>query len=237
MIVYDNVTSIGAGHTQRFERAFEATGDHLYVARIRGPVQLYVRFSRQGPAIPVREGMTLARTFSKLFVSSAEESVNDGQRTTALFYVSFGPLIVSRGDRRYGLSNGGSTQTGSINVGGSAGAQRILDLISGAFGISTLGLYGGTLVIRNTDLANTLKVCSGENLATIPPNPAGGFPVLPGESLIWSLDDELGAGPSTLQDGTLWLATDAGTCQFALFLSRGQRDRYSFPNISGEALD
>lgn len=214
------VNGVSSG-THDLEKYFDADGDHLSIAMISGSAPLYVRLGKDSnPFIRVREGMVLTRPFRGVTVRIG----NVLAATTGLSqigasmvaYVSHGPLI-NFPPKQYGIRRLPLTRDG-LTADTTDQALSTFIFTGGTAGHPTLGRMGGTLIIKNTDLANTLYVCGAQRaLGLSLPSGYERFPVAPGESLALQLEDMIAADTRRSDRGVLVIKTLAGTCTFALF--------------------
>jgi hypothetical protein len=223
----------------KYEKVFDVVGDHLHVAKIRGSRQLYVRLNaRSNPAIALHEGMTLRRSFSRIWVSLSSGFDLIGElRTRATFYASFGPLVVEVGQRKYGLRLSNRSDVRVIDTAG----FRVGAFLSQASIPGSAGQFGGTVMIRNEDLGNTVYLSSGTTTNPLFTAGATGFPIYPGECFTLQLDDDQANGGQTgdqdLNYPALWLITAAGTARVSVFFSDNVFDRYEVGQTNQEAYD
>lgn len=235
----------------RPQKSFFVTGDHVYVYRINGSGTWSIQLgSDKNPLIRLREGMVLRRKYTKVTVSLQDGRIDSGfyyaisqgniQPTRIELLLSTGPLILQSPDPRKGF---GMKSLGLTDQVASTTRQFFcygFDPTTGAWqGFDTLkpGFDGATLLIRNSDLVNTLFI--GTSAMTQPPPSNIGTQTLwrlyPGESMTIELDGMIvdyqsGAG--------LTVFTQSGTCNFDWWLSRYAADRPILPNFfftSGDA--
>lgn len=212
-------------NNRNLEKFIDADGDHLTIATVRGGAPVYVRVGPDpNPFIRVREGMVITRPFQGVTFRIGNLIANEaGQGRIAarvLAYVSHGPLVKfppkEYGFKRVPLTRYGLTAT--------TGVQALEAFVFGG-SAPTLGLMGGTLIIKNTDNANTLYVVGQVSNMTALGSGSNGFPLYPGEALTLQLEQPLGGDATGLVDnGGLSFKTLAGTCEFALLGSSLELD-------------
>lgn len=213
-------------NTTNAEKYLDADGDHLSIAQVVGSLPVYVRLGQDSnPFIRVREGMVLTRPFRGVTFRIGGKAANEQGHQLAgarvLAYASHGPLIQFPA-KEYGFRRVPITRMG---LSATTTPQGIESFVFGA-SAPTFGRMGGTLLLKNTDVAATLLVqgVSG-SAAALPAGGALGFPLLPGETLALQLEEP--AGPdvmAALDGGGLYLAAAAGTCSFALLASSCEID-------------
>lgn len=231
----------GGSTTKTKDKYFPFPGDHLTVLEVIGSDTLTVRLgsardSSQKLFIPIRQGRVLKREFEGFYVramSLRRNSLLPTIEPSALFGVSYGPLVDFEQTREYGIRSGPFAWAGTATTAGVdmfANMGTIYPALA-TFGFPAVMKYGGTLWIKNLDMANTLYVYMGDN--------ANAFNVIPGQyptedsSMEIEPRDEKelrfecmantqvydtanGAGIFK----TLYAACSAGTCKFKVTASR-----------------
>lgn len=211
--------------SSNLEKYLDADGDHLTIAHVTGSLPVYVRVGQDSnPFIRVREGMVVTRPFRgvtfRVGGKLANETGHQLLGVRVLAYASHGPLLTlpakEYGFRRVPLTRYGLTATTTP-----AGLSGFL------FGSSTatVGRVGGTLVIKNTDVSNTLYLQGVSSSAAALPAGSLGFPLSAGETITLQLEEPPGEDVNAVLDGGgLALMTLAGTCTFAVLASSCEID-------------
>jgi hypothetical protein len=209
------------------EKTYQITGDHVYCELLTGGNAVYIKLGPvSNPWIRLRQGMTYRRRFGTIRLVSPDEFGFEGVVPSAVLYVSTGPLII--GDKQKDgidaniLAAGPDRGDGGGPLLATTVAQSFLGPIYGAVYASlgqpsSAGANGGALVIKNTDLANTLYI-SGTGTA------GNGFPLLPGETFQATIAGRLTGAGVTLVAPLVF--TLAGTCAYAFILSPYEKDQY-----------
>lgn len=214
---YRSETSVGA-----LPRAAEidAVGDTLLLDELVGSEALYVRVGDYGnPWVRMEEGDTLERRFDKVFVTTgaAGDSAIPGigrAIVEATFLFSWGPFK-RKANKEHGFRRGFKTFRGTATTVESSLFAPIVSLAPGA--PIVIGKRGGTLVVKNRDLANTLLLRHGV------PGVIGSddyFELLPGQC--WTIPL---AGRIHTPSDTLVVACAAGTCDYGFACSAFDVDR------------
>lgn len=210
-------------------KRYEASGDHVYVAEVNTVFPTYIKLGLdQNPWIRVRQGMTFRRTFNRLKLQSVDDGMSAGQLGFAetgevLLYVSTGPLIEDTAsdfpgvDESVAFFNSPTDFAAATNVPGPL-APGILTA-AGLIPV-TSGKTPGFLVISNTDLSNTLYLTKSNSIAQ-------GFPLLPGVSITMPLKSKILSRADTANAiNGIYVATAAGTCNYAILLSPWEQDSF-----------
>jgi len=215
-------------------------GDHLYCDRIDGSSPAYVRLNgKQGVPIRLQEGLVVRRLFEKFAVSFDWPQFQDDRRvpgrfprTKVLLFATYGPFIIEKPMARYGARPGFLTRFSCL----ATTTPRVVwvDAMEEFSLFNTdptelFGLDGASLVVKNTDLANTLFLKYTEPTTDIAPAEVPGsenwFPIEPGQSLEMTLDSIMrrqvtGLGAAGVFTSNICVATRSGTCSYAFILSR-----------------
>jgi len=219
----------------RVTAPYQYAGDHLTVIQLQGPFHLGIAVNKGKAFIPVREGDVITRRFTefraKAFapfaLPSAGPSLSSGNFLGRMIVgVSWGPLL-RQGVFKPGFSAGcpkfrGTATTTGVTLYGGADAQ-----VDGGTA-RTICHWGGTVMIRNRDTAQSLFLYDGIGGDFNPAgvggqsDPLGSWEILPGEVLSLDANSKLSSrrtiGTSTVPTG-LCLACAAGTVSYVAMVS------------------
>lgn len=178
-------------------------GDNLTLLELIGANSVGVRLGKGRKFMPVSEGDTIKRDFQDFTVRHFGP-VSKGnlvaiawpdfpfEDVIATFLVSYGEAIVKPA-KRPGFSAGFYTWKGLATAAGVNIADSLRDLTNYQTDLSTptLGKHGGTILIRNLDLAASLFLYNGANVfdpaGVTEPSPASAFEIRAGETLSLNL--------------------------------------------------
>jgi len=229
----DNVYTLIRHSVPEFSRdvkSYSVTGDHLFVEEIASTVAIYLRFGGDSnPWIRLRQGVTYKRKFSKFSLFSPDDQANSQPfyqqfQSTCTLYASEGPLVengdtLADGFGKSPLILSAVATTTPINV--------VNNLVGYGTFRNTLGRGGGTLIIQNTDLANTLQLIGYSDFKpSIVSNP--GFSIFPGQNLELKLRGASSDAPApagAVVSG-FFVATLAGTCTYCVLASSYEADQF-----------
>lgn len=164
-----NVNRFQPDATGRYVQRFEGVGTHIFLAELTGSDLVYVRTAEGMPWVPMDEGDTLVREFlwfEALSVSRFGDALNGyralGGPTEATFYVSTGPLIL-KAPKKYGIRSGAPVTS---VVASATGADFLANFAAQYAGMFPKGLpaalrYGGSIIVRNTDAADSAYLYFG----------------------------------------------------------------------------
>lgn len=198
----------------------DAVGDTLLLDELVGSEALYVRIGEYGnPWVRMEEGDTLTRRFDKVFVTvgAAGDADLPGLArgpVEATFLNSWGK-IKEKGERSDGFRRGFKTFRGTATSAESSLFSPLVALAPGA--PIVIGKRGGTLIVRNRDLGNTLLLRHGV------PGILGAddyFELYPGET--WELRL---AGRIHTPSDTIIVACVSGSCKYGFACSGFDVDR------------
>ena len=231
---------------------YAVRGDHFYCHEINGPGVVYLRFNAEDqPAVRLYEGLTIQRDFTKLIFrfEGAQSNEFDGlsmalPRTEVLGFASFGPFIISRPPKEYGVNAGMLPGANCV----ATTTPRLLwaDILALAILgttrlLATFGKMGASVLIKNDDLANTLYVAYGRvgttGLPVAPISPAftPWYPIESGQTLAMRVDSKLSSrvfssSPNDETAGIL-VATVAGEARYSFIISSGELDHRDSNNL------
>jgi hypothetical protein len=205
-----------AGRT--YSKSLDFSGDHCYVAELTGAEPIFLRFGRgKNPWIRIHEGMSFHHPYSYVTVAHTQsyapgaDSRND---TQALLYLSKGPLVLSPPSRSYGLRR----PVDFVRVPVTTVPDGVIDPSAPALR-KTVGIGGGSALILNTDLTNTVWLGYAPLDGSSVPLAADRFPLEAGRSLSLPLD-----GPMGYQGFGLVAFTLSGTATLRVLVSGKERD-------------
>jgi len=222
------------------DRVYNIGGDHLYVDELSGSMPCHVRLDgRDAPPVRLEEGMVLRRPFSRFILSFDYALFQDQPElpmrippTRVTLYVTFGPFIIEKPPKSYGVQPGFSAQFDcdadtlpklfyeDMLDQFSVGLQNPFDLI---------GQGGCTVLLTNTDDLNTLYIKYTLEADGVGPAPAvnqrGWYPLLPGQIMSLILETptrrvQSVPGFTGEYKSGLCVATVSGSCKYAWMISR-----------------
>jgi hypothetical protein len=198
----------------------DAVGDTLLLDELVGSESLYVKLGSWGnPWTRLEEGDELTGRFAKLWITTGAASDAalgsvGRSKVEATFLTSWG-RFKRKGQKTYGMRRGFKSFRGSATTVESSLFAPLVALVPSV--ALVFGKRGGSVVVRNRDLANTLLVRHGvpgvlgsDDYWEIYPGEAESFPLA---SRIHSSDD------------TIIVATAAGTCDYGFLTSAFDIDR------------
>lgn len=212
-------------------------GDHLYISQINGTTEWGVKFgSAASSMIRLREGMVLHRNFTRLIFYTLNPPgnmilpVGTLQTSSLEAFVSTGPLIVHPGRKPKGYGPGAF---GRINCIANTVRRGVIADYYNVSGVELMfpGRDGATLLLRNSDLSNTL-ILSQMFEAFSPGQATDIWQLYPGEALVLELDGTisdnrtsllLGNGFGSMTSG-LNVYCLSGTCLYDWCVTRRSSD-------------
>jgi hypothetical protein len=212
--------TVTLGASTPFEKEYNATGDHLYVAQIDLGNAVWVKVgNRRNPWIEVMQGDTITRPFTRFWVRCKIEGEEEGSFGSCLFYVSSGRLL-DRAPKTYGLRRA----PGIINATLSAvSASTLSGLLATQYparqGLQSVGRFGGPLYVANMDVTN--RIFMGSILNGIQ---SAGYPIMPQTSVRFDLDSSMRNGDQET-DGSasfpvdLFFKAEAGTPEVRIMIN------------------
>jgi len=158
------------------------SGDHIYVAHITGQNPIYIRLgNKKNPFLRIFEGDVIQRPYEELTLAIAGSGQPDPYNTQAVVYCSRGPLVIRSRPRTYGAKRFPACKYLLCTT--------TPQPVTGAHPYDyTFGRNGGSILFKNTDLTNTLYISYDFRSGPGPVNPAGDWPLAPGESFSVLLD-------------------------------------------------
>jgi hypothetical protein len=231
-----NPNALGLANGQ----TFQVSGDHLYVEEINGGDSIYCSLGKGLSFFRINEGETIQRRFDQVTLkpSMATTGVNTAiVCLEATLYASYGPFRERSGEKSRAF------KPGFLSWNNAVASTVIRNLFQDYFdhidavdpGVThnfPFGKGGATLIIRNEDLANLLKVVYSNKLGVSFPGGANGnFKLYPGETITLDLDGRMFT--PDLANGTpesLSVFTDAGNCVYGWMLSQNNSDPFDVRN-------
>lgn len=212
-----------------FRQDVEAAGDHLHVEELVGRKQAYVRLGpKTNPWLPLVQRATYHRRFDRFTVRIEDDAlttdVDLGLFRVSLL-VSVGP-VVEWPEESSGVSAGFLCRrlTATTVVAG------LFSTAAATTRLAMIGKHGGTLILKNTDLANDLYFRYGNPAVTVAVDTtffrleAGESVSLPLRSLVNQLSESVLVG------------TVSGTCECEFMASAGAYDGMDPANVSPAVL-
>jgi len=160
------------GFLERITKPIKTSGDHLTVLSIEGPHEVGIAINRGNQYLPIEEGTVITREIVELSVKAFVGiqpsgglglptifEVAFGSFVEVTFAVSWGPLLTFPPRHVPGLRGQFPMGRGTATANG----VRILDIFRGPSHNWPVQILkrGGTLLIRNLDLAATLYLYHG----------------------------------------------------------------------------
>ncbi len=230
---YQATHPFGGPSTRTAIKSFDAEGDHLSIARVVGGLPVYVRLGKDSnPWIRVRAGMVLSRPFRRFTFSLGNDQgsslgAQHAEEVRVLAFTSFGPLFAQFPPKEYGFRR---SPLMLYDLTATTTRSDLSDIVLGtaltsADASNTGGLYGGTLVIMNTDVANDLYLVNQVAASPDPTIGKRGFgPLRPGQSVALKLEDLPFRFATATDAAALGVFTTVGTCKFSVMLSSGESE-------------
>lgn len=248
---YASFDGLGLATSPANVRDFSFPGDHIFCTQKAGEMAIGIRFGVDGsnPYLPLRQGALYKGSFTKfrirafnarrsLFLTSSYAEIE--------LFASDGPLIGHWPEHAHGFSAPKFHRDTKMNGAGPMVASTVPYHIpepdvSGTDRIwSTVGRFGGTLVVQNEDMANELLIGFEHNVGS-PLTIAECEIIYPGQRREYELDGTVGRGQFPVQTGKgnrSWVVmTAAGTCKFSYAVSSGETSMLDPNNVgfTGEA--
>lgn len=216
-------------------KTFEAEGDHLTITYVSGGTPLYVRVgSPENPFIRMREGLVIKRRFRSIEVRTGAHREHPNlygvmSLAHAEFFTSFGELLVLPA-KDHGIGREFFAHTFNLSAG--TGLSNLLDdLVLSDDLVPTVGRHGGTVVIKNADLAATLYLRQALAFYTSLFPGTDGFELSPGEAITLQLADVFALAGRRLADGSSlqelhgpFLSASAYPCRVSILCSSFEVD-------------
>lgn len=239
---YSNVTGL-----RPLDRQFKVSGDTLTFLEVIGADSVYVRFGREGPFLPVEEGMTYHRRFDEIWFRAVAPGFPGGTQAGTFAEVRFAATwgtLLTRPFKQYGFRRGFLTVTLTATAAGIDIPAAIVAL-GGFLQRPILGKFGGTLIFKNLDNAAVLYIAQWP-LAAIAPNLTGFMEIEPRQTFTMEVEGEMTNALKNPVDDvsapifneTLVAASAAGNVNFKLTIPRVVYDQSDYesnaPHISIE---
>lgn len=224
------------------EQTVGIEGDHVYVDQVSGGLPAYLRTETDGhacnPFLPLREGATIARAFSRLTFRAGwyGRTLCPGYQTgRVVLFVSTGRLYRPP-EKHYGLRRGFYADVLPLSTTAESLGALIRTKMQIPDGVPSIGRGAGTLWIKNLEAAGGITVYLGTGRGLGEKGAHGdGWPLAPGEEKQLQIDDVIAdaypsqhPSPYASECLTLWAAS--GTPDVAVMLTSGEFDALSGEN-------
>jgi hypothetical protein len=228
--------------TYQFQKTYSQGGDKIYCEDIDGGASWGVRLgdASRNPVIPLKPGRTINKVFRSFTLFSTQPAPSfsspggngDLQATSIELYISTGAQMIVDSPRDWGKGFG-SRSVGRTDCVATTVPRLVLEDFNKPGGFPNNanitqwkpGRRGATLLIRNSDVANTLFLAQQSSQVLSPSLITEMYRLFPGESLTMELDGSIQQSFNQLlingtPDVGMVLYTKAGTCNYDWMISR-----------------
>lgn len=229
-------TSLDPGIFSPSGKPYSCYGDTLSIDRVEGGSAIYIKIEdSSNPWVRIFPGDIITRpnAFTKIFITMGDAGIKGGGGvggtfgvTTIFLYSSFGKLFErEQYHKGFGLNSPAMRKCTANAVARWLFEDYFAFPVIGTanFSLLTAGLYGGQVIVKNTDPTNTLILVLQAFSGTGPGQM--GFPLVPGESV--TLDLSRAISDTILGNAGMPLPavfTEVGNCEYAWMLSAPEMD-------------